>query len=833
LRAIASPQAVNDDDPLDKGLIMRRQLSETEWEIVSAKFDALVGQSSAERDRQLGPPCDPVIAQNVRSLLDAVATDGILDGAPPSLSSDTLPSAYRSLADGTRIGAFEIGTLIGRGGMGEVYAAHRVDAEFEQRVALKILRPEAVSQTDLFDRERRLLARLDHPGIARLIDGGMTPDGRPFMAMEYVSGEPIDVWCRNQRASLEARLRLICDVCKAVSYAHANLIVHRDLKPSNILVDSEGRVRLLDFGIAKIIDDNATLATTTALMTPDYAAPEQLGDATPTVATDVYALGAVLFELLAGRGAWRSEGASLPSIIRRVLADDPPLPSTLVAASDLPYAASAVAGDLDAIVMKAMRRKPHERYASVAALADDIGRYLELKPVAARGGSTSYTMARFVRRHRLPVAAAAAALLAILVGAGGIAWQARQTAIERDIALSEARRSESIVRMLTVMFRDTAASDAGETATVKQMLDQTAKNLVGSVDTSAKSASLIATLFDLYVNVEDSAGADTLIRQALAKGIGKDDSFAFARLKMRAATAAAALGRTEDMAPLLDAAEPVFRQDPDRYRYELVDLAMARAQLFRRTGKLPEAIDLLTNVLPAADIAYAENHRDLLTLYSNLLVYMSEANRLDAMPAVFERADAVLKRTGQEASMQGLTITQLKGLRLLKLDQPVRAEAILAGVLAQRRAVFGKSAGLSVDMLQLGRAKMALGKFAEAQRIFGEARPMASQYLSPTAAPTLIIGIGLAEAAAENGDTKQAQAVLDEIAPLVAAAKKPGIPNGLLARAQAVVRLKSGDAKAAAAALDEADAIFTALGPSGASYLKGSPALRARIAKGR
>jgi len=821
-------RGVNECVAVMLGVHMRRQLTEAEWEIVSDLFDGLVGQSSAEQERRLAPPCDPVIAQNVRSLLDAVSGEGILDGAAPALSIDPAPSSYRSLADGTRVGAFEIETLIGRGGMGEVYSAHRVEAEFEQRVALKILRPESVGQTDLFDRERRLLARLDHPGIARLIDGGMTPDGRPFMAMEYVSGEPIDMWCRKNRASLATRLRLICDVSQAVNYAHANLIVHRDLKPSNILVDSEGRVRLLDFGIAKIMDDSGAQLTTAALMTPDYAAPEQLGDAAPTVATDVYALGAILFELLAGRGAWRSEGASLPSIIRRVLADDPPLPSTLVGANDLPYPAAAISGDLDAIVMKAMRRKPVERYPSVAAFADDIGRHLSSKPVAARGGSTGYAMARFVRRNRLPVAGAAAALLAILVGSGGIAWQARQTAIERDIALAEARRSESIVRMLTVMFRDTAASNAGETATVKQMLDQTATNLVGSVDTGAKSASLIATLFDLYQNLEDNTGAESLISRAMAKGIGKSDPVSNAQLKMRFVMATAAVGKPDDLLPMLDSASAVFDKDPDRFRLERVEIGGTRAQLLRRSGKPDAAAALLLKTTPDAEAVYVENHRDLLTHYNNTLVYLLEANQIDAMPAVFDRADAAIARTGQAGSMQGLAIAQLKGMRLLKLDRPAEAEPIFAKVLAQRRAVFGKSAGLAADLIQNGRVKMALGKYAEAQRLLIEARAVAIEKMGPTALPTLVAGLSLAEASAQIGDMKRATAVLGEVQPVIAAGP-PGVLTGVLARTQAVVALKSGNIGAAKAALAQAEAVFTAAGPAGATYLKPLAALRAQI----
>ena len=794
----------------------RSLLNRDNWAAVSTLFDQLVDlEPAAQATRLASAAVDPAVAAEVRALLAASAEDGVLDHAPGLFPAGPAGDGYSSLAPGTAVGTFTIDRIIGRGGMGEVYAAHRTAGDFAQQVAIKLLRPEAATSAGLFDRERRILAGLEHPGIARLIDGGIASDGRPFMAMEYVEGAPIDEWCRANAADLPTRLHLIEEVCAAVGYAHARLVIHRDLKPSNILVDDAGRVRLLDFGVARLLDETMTTgAPTQALVTPEYAAPEQMSAETSTVGTDIYALGAVMFQLLAGTGLWAGSASSLQSIVRRVLNEDPALPSAVAASATGAIKPADIAGDLDAIVMKAMRRNPLERYRSASEMGDDIARHLRLEPVLAREGSARYMAGRFVRRYRWAVGAAAAAVAALLIGAGGIAWQARQTAIERDVAQGEARRSESIVRMLTVMFRDSATT-TGENATVKHMLDQTSARLVGSLDNSPKSATLIATLFDLYVNLEDSAGAAALIQQAQAKGIGKGDPVATAQLQMREASSDAATGKTAEMAPLLDAAEAVFRTDPDRFRSELVEINSNRAQLLRRTGKLEEAIALLIATLPQANRVYAENHRDLLTVYNNLLVYMVEANQLEAIQPIMAQADAAVIRTGQQDSMQGLAIKQLKGVRLYKLDQLPRAEAIFQRVAAQRRAVFGRSAGLAVDLLQLGRAKLALGKFAEAAQIFGEARPMAAEYLSPTAVPTLIIGLGLAEALAESGRTAEAERVLAEIDPVVTALPKPGIPTGLLARARAVVRLKQGRLADAGTQLARAQQVFTDLGPAG------------------
>jgi non-specific serine/threonine protein kinase/serine/threonine-protein kinase len=807
-------------------------VGEKDWATIQSLFEELIDLPPEEQARRLGKSSQPPeIVRQAEALLAAARADGILDMASPSIDVPGSPGGYTSLAAGQVVGGFTIDRLIGRGGMGEVYLAHRTARDFEQRVALKMLRAEATDWGDLFARERRLLARLEHPGIARLIDAGIAEDGRPFMAMEYVDGEPIDAWCRSHKADLETRLNLFRDVCDAVTYAHGHLVIHRDIKPSNIVIDASGKVRLLDFGIAKLLDDTAAVPVATqAMLTPDYAAPEQLDGDEASVATDVYGLGILLYELVTGLGPWRREGASVPAIIRRVLYEDAALPSRAAARDDAPVPAARIRGDLDAIILKAMRRTPGDRYRNAAELCEDVARHQALKPVRAREGSTRYAIGRFVRRYRWATAATGAALAALLIGAGGIAWQARQTAIERDLALAEARRSEAIHRMLTVMFRDTADSDAGEGATVKQMLDQTADRLVSSLDTSTKSAELIRTLFDLYANLEDMAGADSLVTRALARGIGKDDPVALAQLQVRAAGSAAIVGHAERIAPLLDAAEPVFRRDPDRFAFELIDVDQGRAQLLHREGKLDEAIRALTDLLPRADRLLVENHRDLLTIYNNLLVYMIEANQLDAMAPIFARVDGVLKRTGQQDSPLGLSIAQLKGLYRLKRNEPAAAEAVFADIVAKRRARFGRTASLAVDLVQLGRAQLALGKYAEASRTLAESESMAIEKLSPTAPPTLVISATLAEALAETGDTAAADRALARIEPIVKTMPGPFRPLAL--RVRAIILFKQGKRAEALAMLNEAERLFKALGPAGATYLKPLPALRARMTKG-
>ncbi|HEV2599500.1 serine/threonine-protein kinase [Sphingopyxis sp.] len=804
-------------------------LDRDDWQAIQELFDELVDlPPDAQTQRLAASTRAPEIISAVRGLLTASRGEGILDLSPPQLGAEATMVIYTSLAAGQGIGGFEIERLIGRGGLGEVYLARRAGADFDQRVALKLLRVDAAERAESFARERRLLARLDHPGIARLIDAGVAHDGRPYIVMDYVDGEPIDAWCRSHAADLDTRLRLFRETCEAVAYAHANLVVHRDIKPSNILIDPAGKPRLVDFGIGKLLDDSAALpATTQAMLTPDYAAPEQLDGDEATVSTDVYALGVVLYELVSGKSPWRSEKSSVPAMIRRILYEDAALPSR-AAAGATPVPASKIGGDLDAIVMKAMRRNPAERYLSVSALAEDVARHQQFLPVQARDGSTRYMAGRFLRRYRWGVAATAAVLAALLVGAGGIAWQARATAIERDAALAEAKRSEAINRLLTVMLRDTAATDEGQTATVKQMLDHTANKLANSLDHSAESAVLVSTLFNLYVNLEDNAGSYALVSRALERGVGSDSPAATADLMVKKAAAAAVIGNTDEMPKLLAYAERVFTPDPVRYRLEIVELKQAQAQYLRRTGKTQEAIDLLVATLPDAEVVWKENHRDVIAIYNNILVYMIETSQLDAMPPIFARADALIARSDEKNSPSDLNIRQLKALRLIRLGKPAEAEPLLRGIVAQRRATLGESAGLAVDLVQLSRAQVPLGKYADARKALEEAYPMAAENLSPKAMPTIIIGASLAEARAETGDIAGAQALITQLQPLFDAVP-PGVPTAVLGRARAVLRLKQGRIAEARKEITAAEALFRQAGPGGESYLKSAETLRKRI----
>ena len=384
-------------------------------------FDAAAAQSREEqtdfvRRHSAG---DAELAEAVLRLLRASQSgEGFL--AKPLIQRES-----PSLQQGTRIGAYKVLRQLGAGGMGVVYMAVRADGVFQRIAALKIIRAGYNSEQMIarFRRERQILAGLDHPNIARILDGGTTPDGLPYFVMDYVDGVPLNTFCSDHRAGLNQRLNLFRQACRAVQYLHTNRIVHRDLKPANILVTSAGAVKLLDFGIARLLDDNSdTRPKTIPLLTPEYASPEQVSGKPTTAATDIYSLGAILYELLTGSRPHETGGRSISEAIEAVTREEVRRPSQRVAAAkDLQAKESPVEmqsrleGDLDSILLMALRKEPERRYASVSAFAEDVQNYQSGHPVAARKGTHLYVVSKFAVRNRM-------AISAILLLAAAFSW---------------------------------------------------------------------------------------------------------------------------------------------------------------------------------------------------------------------------------------------------------------------------------------------------------------------------------------------------------------------------------------------------------------------------
>lgn len=506
---------------------MSKPMDPDRWARVDALFDQASRRPAHERAAFLARACgeDDALRREVESLLAAADADMSSRIGAVGRAADRLWSGG-SATVGQRLGAYRLVEVIGRGGMGVVYRAVRDRDDFQHTVAVKVLPGALFSRKAMarFRNERRILAGLEHPNIARLLDGGATSDGVPYVIMEYVDGIPIDRYCEENGLDLEARIRLFVTLCDAVQYAHRNLVVHRDLKPSNVLVTDEGVLKLLDFGIAKLMDPDElsesepTVLTQSRVMTPRFASPEQLtGDriATPS---DVYSLGVVLYRLLTGAfphdgpDTGESADAGPVDLMRRVLSGDPTAPS--VASGE-----GRLKGDLDTIVLKALRREVRERYDSVQALAEDLRRYLTGQPITARPLTWRYRTAKFVGRNRAAVLGGTTVAVLVL-GQTGILLG--RLADERDAARQEAARAVATLGFLTDAFRvpdPSAVSSAGPTAL--EVLEGGAAGLGGEfADQPEVRAMVLSTVGAAYANL----GAMDSARAVLERGMALRDS---------------------------------------------------------------------------------------------------------------------------------------------------------------------------------------------------------------------------------------------------------------------------------------------------------------------
>jgi non-specific serine/threonine protein kinase/serine/threonine-protein kinase len=792
-----------------------------------AAFETLASLTPTQRATRLAKlDLDPRLTERLRAMLAAEGGEGMLDGGLTAGAGIEPAPEYASLEPGTIVGGFRVERLIGRGGMGEVYLAHRDGADFDQRAALKLLRPEAATRFASFSAERRTLAGLEHPAIARLIDGGLAPDGRPYMLMDYVEGQEINRWCAERRADLTTRLDLFLDLCDAVAHAHARLVIHRDLKPANILVDAAGRGHLLDFGVARLLDTGEeTRPATDAGLTPQYAAPEQIEGGEITVATDIYALGAVLYELLSGRGPWQLGGdAPLPTVLRRMLYEEPRPPSE-ARDGDAP-APVRIAPDLDAIVMKAMRREPDRRYSSVEALAADIRRFQTFQPVAARDGALGYRIRRFVRRNRWGVAAVGLIAAALLAGGIGIAWQAQRAAAERDAAMAQAERAEAVNQAMMLMFREASDRGQADSITARALIDSTASRLAASLDPDdRKSAAIIAALSDLYVLTENLPASQALLENGFARGIGRNDVAGVSRLKLKLAQAYGATRRFDEARRLLKEARAVWAAAPDRYRVERVEAASTEAYMLRLEGKADEGIALLMETMPEAELAYARNSRDLATRTANLATHLVMANRIGEAEKLIDRAETLLSQSDAMRSPAGLTLEKLRASILARRGDIIGAEALFGKVATTRRELYGPSYSLAVDLLQHGRMLNQLGRPAEALKNIDEARLMAVTNFGAKGSLLQLIDLARAEALLRLDRSAEAQAVLSAVKPKIREYGRQSVESGAFLLVQAQIDARNGRTTAATI-LDEAEAIFRSLGPAGAGYLQNVDALR-------
>ena len=769
-------------------------MSADRWQRTWDLFHQALDHPAEERPAWLNGACDDDdLREEVAALLAAhEAPGGILD-EPVAVGVNTLletalEDAPAEQPPPDRIGPYEVIRLLGEGGMGSVYLARRADGEIDRMVALKTIRPDLRTPELIrrFRQERQIAATLVHPSIARLLDVGTDTGGQPFLVMEYIEGEPIDRHCDAGQLPLDHRLELFRSVCAAVHFAHQRLVVHRDLKPGNILVGADGVPKLLDFGIAKLLEtdvdeDGDATRTAVHLMTPEYASPEQVRGEPVGTASDQYSLGVLLYRLLTGRRPYRTTSSLPHDLARAVCENEPERPSTAArrAAHDdgrahLPSGLPPerlhrqLRGDLDAIVLRTLRKEPERRYPSVAHLAEDLRLYLEGLPVTARRGSTFYRAAKHVRRHRAAFGAAAAAILLVIAAAITFAVQANRLGRALGQADRERSRAERVSDFLIDVFKVSDPGEArGSTVTAREILDRGAARITEELrDEPEAAAAMMDVMGQVYANLGLYPHAQELLETALAQRQAEPepDGDDLAASLAHLAAVQHARGNYDDAGASLDkalalreaahghdhpliadtlhamavlqhsrghyqAAEHLYREalairrdDPDVPPTVVAQTLVNLAGLLRARGDYAGARPLLEEALASQRQAWAGDHPEIATTLDSLGALDYRAGDLDAAERDYREALAMRERVlGPDHPNVAETLNGL-GLVLHARGDVTDAEAMLRRSLALRRSALGDDHPRTTTTLNnLAWLLHDTGRYAEAEPLYRQA----------------------------------------------------------------------------------------------------------------
>ena len=742
---------------------MRESITRERWRTIQPLLDGALEVGPARRAAWLAERCggDAELRDAVERLAAAYADAqrALPSGAPDVVDALVRFAEAEAAPAGGRLGAYRIVGEAGRGGMGVVYLAERADDQYRKRVALKLLRrgmddPHLVRR---FLEERQILATLDHPNIAKLLDGGVTGDGLPWFAMEYVEGEPIDRYCGARALPVDDRLRLFLDVCDAVQYAHRNLIVHRDLKPSNILVTADGAVKLLDFGIAKLLTKGgATEATVTQIgrraLTPEYASPEQIRGEPVTVASDVYSLGVMLYVLLCGRGPYRIASRLEREVERAVLEDavDPPS-----AAASPERLRRRLRGDLDMIVLTALRKEPERRYAGMEALAADLRRHLDGLPVQAQPDRWGYRTAKFLRRHRVGVALAGGVALLLAGFAGVLVVQNSRTAAERD-------RAEQVSGFVTRLLRSPDPfRGQGAAVTVRQVLDSAVVRIRSELRTQpVLQADLLAVIGRSYegLGLYDQAGSALDSAIALRRRAGDDGRGMAEDEAMRASllveqNGSRPLGDSLARAALRTGRRVLAHDDP-----ALGSLIALAAPSLAWSGHLADAESLLVEAVGILRDSPGADPLELARALHRLGRQRQVDGDLRAVDTLYTQALQLTRaRLGPDHPDVGELSADL-GDVLRHEGKPGAERYLRDGIAIEQRAAGVDHPEVMINVMHLADLLQNRGELAPAESLYREAIARGTR-LNP--AGHLLTGealFGLAQVELQRGDTTAALA---------------------------------------------------------------------------
>ena len=727
------------------------------WQKIGIIFDEALKLKEPERTEFLQSACenDIEMIKEIRSLLEAdQEVPEILQGN----ASDSIHIPHRENYDGKIIGNYRITRQIAEGGMGSVFLAERADGQFDQKVALKIIKPGMSSDEIIkrFKSERQILARLQHPNIAGLLDGGLTNDNLPFFTMEYVEGEMIDVYCDKNNLSIDARLELFIKVCKAIQYAHQNLVIHRDLKPGNIIIKDDGTVKLLDFGIAKVFaDDNSTEQTALTktglhVMTPEYASPEQIRNENISTATDIYSLGLILYKLLTGEKAYEIKNYSPLELEKIICITEPQKPSTVVKSlrtndkvkteeicstrnTQPDKLFKKLSNDLDNICMMALRKEPERRYASVEQFQLDISRYLHDKPVSARQSTIKYRTGKFISRHKVSVIFSATIFLVIAFLTTYYTIQLKE---ERDKARTEAQKSTEVAAFLKNIFKvSDPYQSRGETITAKELLEKGAKRINQQLSEQPDvKATMLDVIGNVYINMGLYDKAEPLLKEALNI---REKTGANTLEEGKSLNSLGGLyltnGEYDKVLPLLDKSLKIYDELSDKKNEDYALLLSNLAWYYYNMGNFDKSDSLYNVVVNLMLKNYGNKNELLYTTMNNLALNYHEENKYEESGKIFKETLELQKKFYGNKPHPEVSTTTYNYAELLR-DQGKLSEAekMFKSALAMDIQLHGaEHPDVAYSLQGLASIYRIKGNFKEADKLFKKVLQMRIKLLGP------------------------------------------------------------------------------------------------------
>lgn len=795
------------------------------WARIETAIDTALERPQEERDAWLVSRLD----KDTDALKVARSVIGALEDSRDFLDRQTFPQPAKDESDpvGSRYGAWRVDGMLGRGGMGIVYAVSRVEGGFEQSGALKLVRADAAIDQRRFEWERQLLAELDHPGIARLLDGGIDADGRPWMVMEHVDGIPIDQWSRQTGAPLATRIAKVIEVIEAVAKAHRMLVLHRDLKPGNILIDQQDRATVIDFGIAKRLDLGDRTEGVLPLSAP-YAAPELLTGAPPGPPIDVYGAAAVLYELATGAPPIDLEGVPVALGISRVLDTEPRRILTLRTTTPvLAQASGAMVADLDAILARALRKEPLDRYPTLEALGEDLQRALDGRVVSARSGDRAYRLRRAIWRARWPIAASLAIVAALGGGLVSTLIQKREAIAARDAALDEEARSEAVRQSLYLVLAESVET-AGADASAREVLDRATRRITAEFARKPQqSARVLHALGELHFYLGNYAAARAALGPLANSSVPSLPPDAVAAARYDLAQAMVRMGDVESAQKMLALAQGYWRRDQVKWRARLTDSRLVEAQIVRDRDPAAAAV-LLKAAMVEHDSMHGAANRQAGVFQNNLGVTLLAAGDREGAATALRKAREIWQRTGLTDTPDALnTANNLAAIETLS-GRPEVAEPLFADAVRIRRKLFGASGGTAALLNNHGKVLLQLGRVKEAAAALTEAITMAQAFAGVGSMHHVAALSGLADARLASGAV-DALATARQAVAAADLGKAPPSARAMALLSLARVQKQLGDKVGARQSLVAVDAILPTLGPSGARLVEATKQIRSGL----